>query len=178
MTPLLRALGVVLVMGSWVTGASAGACSPETLGTARVMTVDTAAGLFVGRRSYSGTLPLGPREVVLTFDDGPLPGPTTAILDALKAECVRATFFLVGRMAQNAPALVRRIAAEGHTVAHHSMTHPMTLATIPYARAIQDIEAGISAVETAQYGSYRGVPRTPFFRFPGFGDSVPLNEHL
>lgn len=157
---------------------AAAACRPEALGTTRVLAVKTADGLRVGRKSYPATLPLGPREVVLTFDDGPLPGPTDHVLAALREECVRATFFLVGRMAHSAPALARKILAEGHTVGHHSMTHPMTLAQLPPERARADIEAGFSAVDHALYGSYSGQPRTPFFRFPGFGDSDELNRGL
>ncbi|QCI69572.1 polysaccharide deacetylase family protein [Phreatobacter stygius] len=157
---------------------AAPACRADALGTARVLPVATAGGLRVGRKSYPRTLPLGPREVVLTFDDGPLPGPTDQVLAALKQECVRATFFLVGRMAHDAPGLARRILAEGHTVAHHSMTHPMTLAQLPVERARADIEAGFAAVDRALYGTYSGTPRTPFFRYPGFGDSDELNNGL
>jgi len=61
---------------------------------------------------------------VLTFDDGPWPPTTPKILAALAAECVRATFFLIGKPASAHPDLVRRIAAEGHTVGHHSWSHP------------------------------------------------------
>lgn len=158
--------------------ARAAACRPDALGTARVLKVATAGGLEVGRKSYPRTLDLRPREVVLTFDDGPLPGPTDQVLAALRQECVRATFFLVGRMAHGAPALARRILAEGHTVAHHSMTHPMTLGQLPIERAKADMDAGFTAVDQALYGSYSGTPRTPFFRFPGFGDSPALNAWL
>lgn len=158
--------------------ARAAACRPDALGTARVLRVATAGGLEVGRKSYPRTLELRPREVVLTFDDGPLPGTTDQVLAALARECVRATFFLVGRMAHDAPALARRILAEGHTVAHHSMTHPMTLAQLPVERAQADMEKGFATVDQALYGSYSGSPRTPFFRFPGFGDSPTLNTWL
>ena len=73
----------------------------------------------VGRKHFPQTLPLAPKEVVLTFDDGPEPGTTGRVLDALKRECVRASFFLLGRSAAAHPALARRELAEGHTVAHH-----------------------------------------------------------
>ncbi|MFT3953058.1 MAG: polysaccharide deacetylase family protein [Piscinibacter sp.] len=132
----------------------------------------------VGRKSFPGTLELAPREVVLTFDDGPHRGTTDHVLDALARECVRATFFLIGRNAAGAPDLAKRTLAEGHTVAHHSMTHPMTLADLPLERALEDIEAGFAAVDHALYGRYDGRPRTPFFRFPGFGSSPELLTHL
>jgi peptidoglycan-N-acetylglucosamine deacetylase len=154
------------------------ACLADALGTHRVMKVETAGGLEVGVRSFPKTLELAPHEVVLTFDDGPHPGPTDHVLDALARECVRATFFLIGRNAHGAPALARRTLAEGHTVAHHSNTHPMTLADLPLDKALADIEAGFSAVDHALYGAYDGRPRTPFFRFPGFGSSPALLQHL
>jgi len=154
------------------------ACGPDVLGTARVLPVRTTGALRVGRKSYPATLPLAPGEVVLTFDDGPHPGTTEPILETLARECVKATFFMIGRQAEAHPALARRVLAAGHTVGHHSNTHPMTLAQLPQAAAEADIEAGFRAVDMALYGSYSGRPRTPFFRFPGFGDSNALNQGL
>ena len=60
---------------------------------------------------------------MLTFDDGPWPATTQKVLAALAQECVRATFFLIGKPASEHPELVRRIAAEGHTIGHHTWTH-------------------------------------------------------
>lgn len=152
--------------------------NPDALGTARVLEVKVprdGTGLHVGRKSFPDTLPLAPKEVVLTFDDGPWPATTAQILDALKAECVRATFFLIGQNARARPALVKRQLAEGHTVAHHSMTHPAaTLAKLPFAAAVKEIEDGIAADETAAYGSHGKTPRVPFFRFPGFAATPEL----
>src|SRR5208337_1694107 len=95
-------------------------------------------------------------------------------LDVLKAECVQATFFLIGRNAQAYPDLVRREFAEGHTVGYHTWSHPVrTLRGIPKADAIEEITHGFAAVDMAGYGkTYKdGAPTTPFFRFPGFADS-------
>lgn len=154
------------------------ACGPEALGTARVLEVDP-KGLRVGKKSFPDTLPLAPKEVVLTFDDGPWPTTTAAVLDALKAECVRATFFLIGENARARPQLVRRELAEGHTVAHHTMTHPAaTLAKIPFDAAVKEIERGIAADDTAAYGAAGTTPRVPFFRFPGFASTPQLLEYL
>jgi len=61
--------------------------------------------------------------VALTFDDGPNQY-TPAVLDALKTQGVKATFFIVGRMANAYPAILKRIAAEGHLLGNHSATHP------------------------------------------------------
>ncbi len=173
-----RALLGVVAMPLLAAPALAASCGGERLGTARTLAVDTRSGLRVGRKSYPQTLPLGPGEVVLTFDDGPHPGTTEPILAALAEECVRATFFMIGRQAASYPALARRVLGAGHTVGHHSMTHPMTLAQLPQAAAEADIEAGFAAVDKALCGSYAGRPRTPFFRYPGFGDSAALNQGL
>ncbi|MGA9520012.1 MAG: polysaccharide deacetylase family protein, partial [Myxococcaceae bacterium] len=62
-------------------------------------------------------------HVALTFDDGPHPERTPAILDCVARHGVRATFFLVGERARRSPRLVRRIADEGHSVANHSWSH-------------------------------------------------------
>lgn len=144
----------------------------DALGTARVLDVDAATTPRVGRKQFPQTLPLAPKEVVLTFDDGPWPGTTERILGALRQECVRATFFLIGRNALIHPALAQRELAEGHTVAYHSFSHPM-LNRMPTAAAQADIDRGIAAVETALHGQAERAP-TPFFRFPYFASSPSL----
>ena len=101
------------------------------------------------------------------------------MLDALKAECVRATFFLIGENAKARPELVRREIAEGHTVGHHSMTHPdETLARLPFAAAQGEITKGMAADDMAAYGSADSAPRVPFFRFPGFASTPELLAYL
>jgi peptidoglycan/xylan/chitin deacetylase (PgdA/CDA1 family) len=158
---------------------TAAACSPEALGTARVLTVGTKGGGAIGFKSYPQSLPLADHEIVLTFDDGPLPATTAAVLTALARECVRATFFLIGRNAVVAAALVRREIAEGHTVAHHTMTHPpLTLRNESDELARADIERGMSADALAAYGVVEPSPRVPFFRFPGFADTKLLLDWL
>src|SRR5215469_13105291 len=152
--------------------------NPDALGTARVLDVDVAATPQVGRKQFPQTLPLSPREVVLTFDDGPWPQTTERVLEALKAECVRATFFLIGRNALARPALAQRELAEGHTVAYHSFSHPM-LDHMPIAAAQSDIERGFAAVDAALYGSAAAhPPPTAFFRFPYFASTPPLLDWL
>jgi peptidoglycan/xylan/chitin deacetylase (PgdA/CDA1 family) len=64
------------------------------------------------------------RRVALTFDDGPIPGVTEPILEALKQRGMRATFFMVGREVAAAMELAGRVAAEGHEIGNHSFTHP------------------------------------------------------
>ena len=135
-------------------------------------------GLALGLQSYPRTLDLHDHEVVLTFDDGPA-GPTPRVLDALARECVRATFFLIGRNAEALPDLVRREIAEGHNTGSHSYSHPdSTLRLMNEAAARADIERGIAAVERAGYGVAGASPHTPFFRFPGFADTPALLAFL
>lgn len=146
-------------------------------GTARVLEVDP-RGLEVGLKHFPQTLDLAPGEFVLTFDDGPSAGTTPLVLKALAAGCVRATFFLVGTRASESPALVKRILAEGHGIGYHSQTHPMTLADLPYDKALKDIDTGIASVDRAAYGPQAHSPRFGFFRFPGFGSSPALLSYL
>jgi len=151
--------------------------NPDALATSRVITVDAATTPQVGRKQFPTTLPLADKEVVLTFDDGPWPGTTSAVLDALGRECVRATFFLTGRNASTHPELARRELAEGHTVAHHSFRHPLLDRLKPDA-AEAEIDRGFAAVDTALYGHATDPLRTPFFRFPGFASTPHLLNHL
>ena len=87
--------------------------APARFGTSRILNVDAAQTPRVGLKSFPQTLPLDDHEVVLTFDDGPWPRTTPRVLATLAKECVRATFFLIGKPASEHPELVRRIAAEG-----------------------------------------------------------------
>src|SRR6516225_2310163 len=105
-------------------GAAAAECGPDRLGTSRVAQVGTEGGLDVGLKTYPQTIPLADHEVILTFDDGPAAKTTPEILNALADQCVRATFFDIGRNAEELPEIARREALEGHTVAHHTYSHP------------------------------------------------------
>jgi peptidoglycan-N-acetylglucosamine deacetylase len=151
--------------------------NPDALSTSRVIAVDPATTPPVGRKQFPATLPLADKEVVLTFDDGPRPGTTSAVLYALKRECVRATFFLVGRNAAAHPELARRELAEGHTVAHHSFRHPLLDRMSPNA-AEAEMDRGFAAVDMALYGGATARPQTPFFRFPGFASTPYLLNRL
>jgi peptidoglycan/xylan/chitin deacetylase (PgdA/CDA1 family) len=162
---------------AWSAAALAEECPrPGTLGTSRVLRVDAATTPRVGLKQFPQTLPLWDHEVVLTFDDGPWPATTPKVLAALARECVRATFFLIGKPASEHPELARRIAAEGHTIGHHTWSH-FSLMRIPPAETTEQIDRGISAVETALHGVATTVPSTPFFRFPGF-ESTPATLDL
>jgi peptidoglycan/xylan/chitin deacetylase (PgdA/CDA1 family) len=157
--------------------ASAAECPrKDALGTSRVLAVDTKTYPRVGLKSFPQTLPLADHEVVLTFDDGPHPPTTAKLLAALAQECVRATFFLLGQHAAEHPDMVKRIAREGHTIGHHSWSHPL-MSRIPFGQAKDNIDRGITAVETALRGASTTTPSTPFFRFPYF-ESTPATLDL
>ena len=147
--------------------------NPDALGTARTLVVDAKTMQRVGRKHFPQTLPLAEKELVLTFDDGPWPGTTAKVLDALKHECVQATFFLLGRNARDYPQIAKRELAEGHSIGHHTYSHPL-LSRMSADRAQAEIDRGIEANEEAVYGVKRTTPATPFFRFPGFASSPAL----
>ena len=167
----------VVALVAWTMAAQAADCPRKgALGTSRVLGVDAANTPRVGLKSFPQTLPLRDHEVVLTFDDGPWPPTTQRVLAALAHECVRATFFLIGKPASEHPGLVRRIAAEGHTVGHHTWLH-RSLMRIPPDQTTEEIDHGIAAVELALHGVASSTPTTPFFRFPGF-ESTPATLEL
>ena len=160
-----------------VAPSAAADCGSDKLGTAREIEINGAEGLSVGLQSYPRSLALEDHEVVLTFDDGPAE-PTPQILEALKRECVKATFFLIGKNAKEMPHLVKREVDEGHTVGYHSMTHPdRTLRLMSLDEAKADIDAGVAAVDTAAFGKLGEHPQ-PFFRFPGFADTPQLLDYV
>jgi peptidoglycan/xylan/chitin deacetylase (PgdA/CDA1 family) len=168
---------VLLGLVAWTSAVGAAECRrPGTLGTARVLGVDAATRPQVGLKQFPQTLPLDDHEVVLTFDDGPWQPTTPKVLEALAQQCVRATFFLIGKSASDHPELVRKIAAEGHTIGHHTWSH-RSLMRIPPDQTVEEIDRGISAVEKALHGVATQVPNTPFFRFPGF-ESTPAALEL
>ena len=163
---------------AWTAAARAAECPrPGTLGTSRVLGVDAATTPQVGLKQFPQTLPLGDHEVVLTFDDGPWPPTTPKVLETLAQQCVRATFFLIGKSASEHPELVRKTAAEGHTIGHHTWSH-RSLMRIPPNQTTEEIDLGISAVEKVLHGVPSQVPNTPFFRFPGFESTPATLEFL
>jgi peptidoglycan/xylan/chitin deacetylase (PgdA/CDA1 family) len=170
-------LATLIASTAWIAAAQAIQCPrKDALGTSRVLAVDAATSPRVGLKSFPQTLPLGDHEVVLTFDDGPWPATTPKVLAALAHECVHATFFLIGKPASEHPELVRKIAAGGHTIGHHTWTH-RSLMQIKPSEADEEIDHGISAVEMALNGVATTTPSTPFFRFPGF-QSTPATLDL
>ena len=168
-------LSLVAGIAGFAAEASA-ACQPGNgIGLSRIVDIDTRGGpLFGHHTGYQRTQTfLKPKEVVLTFDDGPMPWITKSILDTLDANCTKATFFSVGRMAIAYPATTREVLARGHTLGTHTWSHPLNLKRLKPEGAIDEIERGFAAVALAA-----GQPIAPFFRFPGLNDNAALLSHL
>jgi peptidoglycan/xylan/chitin deacetylase (PgdA/CDA1 family) len=155
--------------------ASAADCPghPDAIGTSRTIVVDPRAHPIIGTMQYNKTLPLADREVVLTFDDGPLPKYSNLILDILAAHCAKATFFLVGSQANANPEGVRKVRDAGHTVATHSQNHPTGMDRLPLDRSRQEIEQGIASVTAALAD---GTAPAPFLRIPGLRVNDGIEE--
>ncbi len=170
---LVASLIVLAALAGTAHAATTDCPRKDALGTSRILAVDAASFPRVGLKSFPQSLPLHDKEVVLTFDDGPWPPTTKKVLAALAQECVHATFFLIGKPASEHPDIVRLIAAGGHTIGHHSWSHP-DLSRMPKADAISQIDRGIAADEKALHGTETTTPSTPFFRFPGFQSTPAL----
>ena len=149
--------------------------NPGALGTSRTIVVDPSQHNLLGSFQYRESLPLNDKEVVITFDDGPLPPYSSRILDILARECVKATFFMVGRMATSFPKLVRRTYEEGHTLANHSQSHPFNFHTMSVLDASREIDSGFASI-----GAAVGDPAkvAPFFRFPGLLRQDSVERYL
>jgi peptidoglycan-N-acetylglucosamine deacetylase len=169
-------LAASLLMVSLVpAGAVAAECPPGALGVARTIVVDPREHARIGAMQYNETLPLNDREVVLTFDDGPVPRHTGSVLETLASECTKATFFMVGQMANSYPAMVRRVHDEGHTIANHSQTHPFTFSRMSVPQAAAQIEGGFASIRAA-LGDPDAV--APFFRIPGLLRQDSVEQYL
>ncbi|MGN6748871.1 MAG: polysaccharide deacetylase family protein [Xanthobacteraceae bacterium] len=150
--------------------------NPNAIGLSRVVEIDTTGGPAFGTEHFKQYDFLRDKEVVLTFDDGPWPENTPAVLRALKDNCIKATFFEIGQHATWRPDISREVAAAGMTVGNHTWSHK-DLARNPYAKdlelAKQEIEMGVSAVHMAV-----GGPTAPFFRFPDLQQPAELMTYL
>jgi peptidoglycan-N-acetylglucosamine deacetylase len=148
-------------------------CAPEQLGVARTVEIDTTGGPGFGFEQYKAHDFLSLREVVLTFDDGPQKIHTEVVLAALAAQCTKATFFSIGKMALGYPEILREVAKQGHTIGTHTWSHADLRKKKVGAEATEEIEKGISAVVRAV-----GAPVAPFFRFPFLADSKETLTYL
>jgi peptidoglycan-N-acetylglucosamine deacetylase len=148
---------------------------PDALGTSRVLAIDPAQYPRIGHMQYPDSLPLNDKEVVLTFDDGPIPPYSNEILDILASQCVKVTYFMVGEMARAYPAMVRRVYEEGHTIGTHSERHPTRFGQMPVEKIRHEIDWGVSDVGAA-LGGTRYL--APFFRIPGLARSDLVESEL
>ena len=141
------------------------ACAnPNAMGVVRVVEIDTSGGPGFGSQHFKTFDFLRDHEVVLTFDDGPWPNNTQAVLKALADQCLRATFFPIGKHSTYHPEILKQVVAAGHTVGNHTWSHQDLEAVMKKSgqdAAIEEIEKGASAVHMMA-----GAPTAPFFRFP------------
>jgi len=144
--------------------------NPDALGTSRVLAISPDKFSHVGTMQYKDTLPLNDHEVVLTFDDSPLPPYTDIILGILASQCVQANYFLIGQMAHAYPYLVRRIYNAGHSVGTHTLDHPLVLKRLPLSQVAREVDGGIAAVQAA-IGDPKAV--APFSEFPAYHVPTP-----
>jgi peptidoglycan/xylan/chitin deacetylase (PgdA/CDA1 family) len=150
---------------------------PNGMGLSRIVEIDTIGGPGFGFEHFKQYDFLRDKEIVLTFDDGPWPQNTPAVLKALADECLKATFFEIGKHATWHPEITKQVIEAGMTVATHTWSHK-DLARNPYAKdleqAKQEIEMGNSAVHMAA----AGAPVAPFFRFPDLQHPPQLLAYL
>jgi len=149
---------------------------PGGMGLSRIVEIDTTGGPGFGFEHFKQYDFLRDKEVVLTFDDGPWPENTPAVLKALANECLKATFFEIGKHATWHPEITKQVIEAGMTVGTHTWSHK-DLARNPYAKdleqAQQEIEMGVSAVHMAA-----NAPIAPFFRFPDLQHPPQLLAYL
>ncbi|HET9718235.1 MAG TPA: polysaccharide deacetylase family protein [Pseudolabrys sp.] len=173
----MRAIAVFFWLLASTTASFSSSCpdNPNALGTSRVLTIGPEEFARIGRMQYEQTLPLGDHEVVLTFDDGPIPPYSNVVLETLASQCIKATYFLVGEMARAHPAIVRRIYNAGHTIGTHSQNHPYRFRRLSASEAEQQIDSGIASVDAA-LGNPQAL--SPFFRIPGLGRTPAIENYL
>jgi len=150
---------------------------PGGMGLSRIIEIDTTGGPGFGFEHFKQYDFLRDKEIVLTFDDGPWPANTPEVIKALADECLKATFFEIGKHATWHPEITKQVIDAGMTVGTHTWSHK-DLARNPYAKdldqAEQEIEMGNSAVHMAA----AGAPVAPFFRFPDLQHPPQLLEYL
>lgn len=169
--------GIISVLGLLVLSAFAVPTIAETscrhgIGVSRTIFLNTQGGARFGASHGEHRDFLKDREVVLTFDDGPVPGKTDKVLDALKRHCTKATFFMVGRMVANYPGLVKKVLSEGHTIGAHTYSH-RNLRQTNTTTAINDVNRSIQAINAAA-----GRNTSAFFRFPYLSENHHVSAML
>ena len=147
--------------------------NPNALGVERVVQIDTTGGPGFGFEHFKAYDFLRDKEIVLTFDDGPWPGNTPAVLKALADQCTKALFFPIGKHAGWHPEILKQVVAAGHTVGSHTWSHK-DLSKLTPEEAKNEIEMGIAAVSIALGNQSVG----PFFRFPALRHPPEMVKYL
>jgi len=170
------AISILAATTAWAQNAPAAAAkcdNPNALGVARVVEIDTTGGPGFGFEHFKAYDFLKDKEVVLTFDDGPWPGHTPAVLKALADQCTKAVFFPIGKHAGWHPEIMKQVAAAGHTVGSHTWSHK-DLSKVSEQEGKDEIEKGFAAVSIA----LGNKPVGPFFRFPALRHPPELVKYL
>jgi peptidoglycan/xylan/chitin deacetylase (PgdA/CDA1 family) len=154
--------------------AKSSCANPDALGISRVVQIDTTGGPGFGFEHFKQLDFLRDKEVVLTFDDGPWPGNTPAVLKALADQCTTGIFFSIGKHATYHPEILKQVAAAGHTIGAHTWSHAnLNGKKMTEAMAKDEIEKGFSAVKWAL-----GTAPSPFFRFPALQHPPAMVTYL
>ncbi|HXZ46066.1 MAG TPA: polysaccharide deacetylase family protein [Pseudolabrys sp.] len=147
--------------------------NPNALGVTRVVEIDTTGGPGFGFEHFKAYDFLRDHEIVLTFDDGPWPGHTPAVLKALADQCTKAVFFPIGKHAGWHPEILKQVAEAGHTIGSHTWSHK-DLSKLSEQEGKDEIEMGIAAVSIA----LGNKPVGPFFRFPALRHPPELLKYV
>ena len=147
--------------------------NPKALGVSRVVEIDTTGAPGFGFEHFKAYDFLREKEIVLTFDDGPWPHNTEAVLAALEKHCTKALFFPIGKHAGYYPPLLKKVKAAGHSIGTHTWSH-VDLSTKSVEEGTAEIEKGISAVSIA----LGNKPVDPFFRFPALKHPPEMLKYL
>jgi peptidoglycan/xylan/chitin deacetylase (PgdA/CDA1 family) len=176
------ALGFALVISAtmaasgaaWAQSSGAACSNPNALGLSRTVEIDTTGGPGFGFEHFKQHDFLRNKEVLLTFDDGPWPVNTPAVLKALADHCIKATFFPVGKHATYYPEILKQVADGGHTIGSHTWSHQnLGRKNMTKEQAVEEIEKGVSAVSISL-----GSAPAPFFRFPALQHPPELVTYL
>jgi len=147
--------------------------NPNALGVSRIVEIDTTGGPGFGFEHFKAYDFLRDHEIVLTFDDGPWPGHTPAVLKALADQCTKAVFFPIGKHAGWHPEIMKLVAEAGHTVGTHTWSHK-DLSKLNEQEGKDEIEKGVAAVSIA----LGNKPVGPFFRFPALKHPPELLKYV
>jgi peptidoglycan/xylan/chitin deacetylase (PgdA/CDA1 family) len=152
------------------------ACNnPNALGVARTVEIDTTGGPGFGFEHFKELDFLRDHEVVLTFDDGPWPNNTPAVLKALADECTTGIFFPIGLHSTYEPEILKKVYAAGHTIGSHTWSHAnLNNKKLTEQQKKDEIEKGFSAVKWA----LGGIAPSPFFRFPALQHPPEMVTYL